>query len=65
MADMITVTIDGREIQVAPETTILEAASKLNIHIPTLCHNELVEPYGACRLCTVEVNEGGKSKMVT
>ncbi|RKZ01245.1 aldehyde:ferredoxin oxidoreductase [Candidatus Fermentibacteria bacterium] len=65
MADMITVTIDGREVQVAPETTILEAASKLNIHIPTLCHSELVEPYGACRMCTVEVNEGGKSKMVT
>jgi aldehyde:ferredoxin oxidoreductase len=65
MADMITVTIDGREVQVAPETTILEAAAELGIHIPTLCHSELVEPYGACRLCSVEVTEGGKTKMVT
>ena len=65
MSEMITVTIDGREVQVAENTTILEAAAKLDIHIPTLCHSELVEPYGACRLCTVEVNEGRKSKLVT
>lgn len=62
---LITATIDGVEVQVPPDTTVLEAALKLDIHIPTLCHSELVEPYGACRICTVEVDEGRGPKLVT
>ncbi len=48
-------TIDGQEIQVARGTTVLEAASKAGIYIPTLCHDPHLEPYGACRLCIVKI----------
>jgi len=62
---MIRVVIDGREIEVERDTTILEAAEKLNIPIPTLCYHKALEPYGACRLCTVEVVHRGRSRLVT
>mgnify|MGYP005831280013 CR=1 FL=1 len=62
----ITVTIDGRKISVEKGTTILAAAGELGIEIPTLCHNEAVEPYGACRVCIVEASDGkGWSRIVT
>ena len=62
---MIQVTIDGQPIEVEEETTILEAAQQLSIAIPTLCHHPALEPYGACRLCTVEVVQNGRSRLVT
>ena len=62
---MIDVTIDGQSIGVAEGTTILEAAKGLGIPIPTLCHHPALEPYGACRLCTVEINDGHRSRLVT
>jgi NADH-quinone oxidoreductase subunit G/[NiFe] hydrogenase diaphorase moiety small subunit len=39
-AEMITITIDGKELKVRPGTTVLEAAQKAGIHIPTLCHHD-------------------------
>jgi len=60
---MITVTIDGRDIEVAEGTTVLEAAKALGIVIPTLCHDDRLKPYGACRLCIVEIE--GMRKPVT
>ena len=62
---LIEITIDGRSTRVRPEITILEAAREIGIHIPTLCHSEVVESYGACRLCLVEITERGKTKLVT
>ncbi|MGD8997453.1 MAG: 2Fe-2S iron-sulfur cluster-binding protein [Anaerolineae bacterium] len=62
---MIPVTIDGQRIEVEEETTILEAAQQLGIHIPVLCHHPALEPYGACRLCTVEIAYNGRSRLVT
>jgi heterodisulfide reductase subunit A len=62
---MIPVTIDGQSIEVEEETTILEAAQQLGIYIPTLCHHPALEPYGACRLCTVEIFYNGRSRLVT
>ena len=62
---MIEVTIDGQPIEVEEETTILEAAQRLGIPIPTLCHHPALEPYGACRLCTVEITYNGRSRLVT
>jgi NADH dehydrogenase/NADH:ubiquinone oxidoreductase subunit G len=62
---MIRVVIDGREIEVEQDTTVLEAAEKLNIPIPTLCYHKALEPYGVCRLCTVEVVRRGRSHLVT
>lgn len=57
--------INGREIEAEPGTTILEAAKAAAIEIPTLCHYEGLEPYGACRLCSVEVRRKGRVRVVT
>lgn len=52
---MVKLTIDEREIQAEEGTTILDAATANNIYIPSLCTHEGVMPYGACRLCMVEI----------
>jgi predicted molibdopterin-dependent oxidoreductase YjgC len=52
---MVTITINGKEIQLDEPMTVLKAAGKAGIKIPTLCHHEVLEPYGGCRLCVVEV----------
>jgi NADH-quinone oxidoreductase subunit G/NADP-reducing hydrogenase subunit HndD len=57
---MMTLTIDGRKVEVEEGSTILEAALKANIHIPTLCYLPEVQAIGACRVCLVEV-EGNKA----
>jgi len=61
---MVTLTIDGREVQAEEGKTILEVARENNIYIPSLCHHEEVTPYGACRLCLVEVARNGRKKLV-
>jgi formate dehydrogenase beta subunit len=48
-------TIDGREVEVRKGTTVLEAAREAGLYIPTLCHHPDLPPYGACRLCIVEI----------
>jgi NADH dehydrogenase/NADH:ubiquinone oxidoreductase subunit G len=62
---MMKITINGLETSVERGTTVLEAAQFLGFPIPTLCHMEGLTPYGACRLCVVEIGEGPKSKLVT
>ena len=52
--------IDGRKISCEKEETILQAAKKAGIEIPTLCHDDRLEPYGGCRLCIVEVKGVGR-----
>lgn len=47
--------INGTEAFVETGETILEVARRLGVHIPTLCHDERLEPYGGCRLCIVEI----------
>ena len=61
---MITVTMNGLPVAVEEGTTLLEAARFLGFPIPTLCHMDGLEPYGACRLCVVEVFKGGRSRLV-
>ena len=56
--------IDGKEVGAREGMTILEAAERAGISIPTLCHHEKLEPYGACRICTVEAEMGGWTKLV-
>lgn len=51
----LTLTIDGRTMTVAPETSILKAASALRIRIPTLCNLHGLHPLGGCRICLVEI----------
>jgi predicted molibdopterin-dependent oxidoreductase YjgC len=57
---MIKLAINGQTARVEPRTTVLQAARGLGVRIPTLCHYEGIEPYGACRLCTVEINDNGR-----
>ena len=57
---MITLTIDGKRITTSPGKTILEAAREGGIAIPTLCYHESLLPFGACRLCIVEVEGYGE-----
>lgn len=52
-------TIDGRPVEVAQGTTILDAARSLGVEVPTLCFVESLKPINACRLCVVEV-EGAR-----
>jgi len=56
-AGQVEVIIDNRKIVVPEGTTILKAASLLDIRIPTLCHHEELSPSGACRLCIVEISK--------
>lgn len=57
---IVTLTIDGKQVQVEQGTTILEAAKKVNINIPTLCYLKDINAIGACRICVVEV-QGARS----
>jgi len=57
--------IDGIETTAEDRTPVLSIAEKLGIKIPTLCHHPLLEPYGVCRICTVEVRSGKRVRMVT
>jgi len=56
--------IDGKEVEATEGMTVLEAAQSAGISIPTLCHHEKLDPYGACRICTVEVETGGRTNLV-
>ncbi|MDP8254143.1 MAG: 2Fe-2S iron-sulfur cluster-binding protein [Candidatus Alcyoniella australis] len=60
----VKVTINGRSIEVEQDTTIVQAAEQLRIHIPTLCYNENLAPYGVCRVCMVEIDDGRRKRMV-
>lgn len=62
---MITLEINGLSTSVEEGTTLLEAARGLGFPIPTLCEMEGLSPYGACRLCVVELGEGPKAKLVS
>lgn len=55
MSKLINLTIDGEKIEVPEGTTILQAASLLNVHIPTLCYHEDQAVKAVCRICVVEV----------
>jgi NADH dehydrogenase/NADH:ubiquinone oxidoreductase subunit G len=62
---MITLTMNGLPVTVEEGSTLLEAARFLGIDIPTLCHMEGLTPYGACRLCMVEIGDYPKSRLVS
>lgn len=53
--EMVTLTIDGQKVEVPKGSTVLEAAHKANIRIPTLCFLKGINEIGACRMCVVEV----------
>ncbi len=53
----ITLTIDGEEVKAKSGATVLEAAKNAGIYIPTLCYQSSLSPFGACRLCIVEIEK--------
>lgn len=62
----VTLTIDGKQVNAQEGITVLTLARQLGIDIPTLCYHKELSPYGACRLCSVEVtNKWGKKRIVT
>jgi NADH dehydrogenase/NADH:ubiquinone oxidoreductase subunit G len=61
---MVTVNIDGQKIEAEDTKTILDVAREHNIDIPNLCNNDSVSAYGACRLCLVEIEKNGRSRLV-
>ncbi|MBU1208845.1 MAG: NADH-quinone oxidoreductase subunit NuoG [Proteobacteria bacterium] len=60
---MLKVTIDNKEVGVKEDATILEAAQEAGIKIPTLCYHKRLLPFGACRVCLVEV-EGMPGRLI-
>ena len=65
-AKEIKLKIDGIEVKANEEGTILDAARKVGVEIPTLCYNSALSPFGACRVCSVEITDKrGRKKIVT
>ncbi|MBM3334730.1 4Fe-4S dicluster domain-containing protein, partial [Candidatus Sumerlaeota bacterium] len=62
---MVKLRIDGVETEAERGTSVLKVAQRMGIVIPTLCYYEGLEPYGACRVCTVEVVRGRRRRLVT
>lgn len=60
----VSLTINGKKVEAETGTMLLKAAKDAGFGIPTLCSNDGLEPYGACRLCMVEVENHGRKKMV-
>lgn len=61
---MSSLTINNTAIEIAEGTKLLNAIEKAGIKIPTLCHHKALTPYGACRLCIVEVQVPGRPATV-
>jgi len=62
---MIPFVIDGQPVEGREGGNLLEVALDAGIEIPHLCYSESVKPYGACRLCLVEVLRHGRGRMTT
>jgi heterodisulfide reductase subunit A2 len=62
---MITFKLNGQTVQGEEGQFILQVAEKYGVEIPTLCHHKALEPAGMCRLCTVEMFDGRRTRFVT
>ena len=62
---MITLTIDGYEVEREKGKSVLDVALENGFDIPHLCYHEALKPYGACRLCLVEITKGNRSRLTT
>ncbi len=54
---MVTLTIDDKQVSVKKDSTIYDAAKAAGVNIPILCHDKKLKPFGACRMCLVEVEQ--------
>ena len=57
MSDSVTISLNGREVQVEAGSTIREVAEAQGIHVPTFCHDDRLKPFASCFLCVVEVEK--------
>jgi bidirectional [NiFe] hydrogenase diaphorase subunit len=64
METSVTLEIDGKKVKAKEGDTVFQAAKGANIEIPTLCEHEKLAPYGACRICSVEVEKKGRRQVV-
>ena len=62
---MVDITIDGNKVQAREGSSVLENIRNLRIDMPTLCYHQELAPFGACRLCTVEIRANGKGRLTT
>ncbi len=60
----VSLKIDGKDIKIEEGKVILDAAKLAGVRIPTLCHDDRLEAYGACRVCTVEAETRGRTSLV-
>ena len=56
--NLVTLTIDGKTVRVPRGTLVVEAAKQIGITIPVFCYHHQMKPYGACRMCLVEITPG-------
>ena len=63
VADLVKLNIDGHGVEVAPGTTIIEAARSVGVEIPNLCYDKHLTAFSGCRICVVELE--GSKKLVT
>ncbi len=63
MCETVTITIDGETLETPAGTSVLAAALEAGICIPNLCYLPETRPTGACRICLVELERGGRTKM--
>lgn len=61
---MISLTINNQKVEVPEGTSLLASIEKLGMRVPTLCHHKALTPYGACRLCIVEIYIPGRAPTV-
>jgi len=57
MADLINLTIDGRQVQAAPGTLVIDVAKAMGTEVPAFCYYEGLSLQAACRMCLVEVEK--------
>ncbi len=62
---MITFTINAKKVQGEEDQSLLQVAERYGIQIPSLCHHKGLDPAGLCRLCTVELFDGRRTKFIT
>ena len=60
---MVAFTLNGEQIEAEEGSTVLQAATAHGVKIPTLCYHEGLRPYGACRMCIVEISQRGRAKI--
>mgnify|MGYP003982417549 FL=1 len=65
MPKTVSLTINGQELEAPVGSTILNTARENNVHIPHLCDNDEIKPYGSCRMCVVEITHKNRTRLVT